>query len=358
MPVKILLPTLYDTRGGSTRVLLAAADALRGCHAVTVRAPLPEADERTPPRFPSRPLAGPWRKLAVLPRLAGLVAAEAKALRRLRPDLIHVHDEPTLYVYGLAARLLRPRPFVLWHLHAPAAGGRAGALRASLADACIVISPHATPPTRLPWRLVRNPLPALPPHARPDGDTRLAGLAVVGALGPRKGQDRAVEALAVLLRMPEAAQAHLTLIGPELDAAFAAALRMRVTALGLDGRVTFAGERPPETAFAGVTLALFPSRAEMQPLALAEAMARGLPVVASDIPAHRAMLEDAGADLTSLGDPAAAPLAAAILRAAACPVRPGLAERIRALYAPERFRADLTAAVDALTAGRIRATDL
>lgn len=349
--MRLLLPTLYDTRGGSTRVLLAAAEALRRHHAVVVRAPLDEADERTPARFPSRPLAGPWRKLGVMPRLARLVVTEAAALRRLRPDLIHVHDEPSLYVYGLAARLVRPRPFVLWHLHAPNGGARAGRLRATLADACIVISPHAAPPAGLPWRLVRNPLPALPPPA-PDHDDRLAGLAVVGAVGARKGQDRAIEAFAALRRLSGTQTARLTLIGPELDAAYAAALRARVLALGLNGQVVFGGLRPSESAFSGVALALFPSRAEMQPLALAEAMARGLPVVASDIPAHRAMLEQVGADPQDLSPPDAQSLAEAILRAASAPALPGLAERVRALYAPERFAADLRAAIEGLTQSR------
>ena len=77
--MRILLPTLYDTRGGSTRVLLAAATALAERHAVTVRAPLPEAHERTPADFPSQPLESLPAKLAVLPRLAGLVARDLAA---------------------------------------------------------------------------------------------------------------------------------------------------------------------------------------------------------------------------------------------------------------------------------------
>ncbi|TXM64853.1 glycosyltransferase, partial [Methylobacterium sp. WL69] len=154
--MKILLPTLYDTRGGSTRVLLAAAEALAPVHAVTVRAPLAEADDPAPALFPSRPLTGLWRKLAVLPRLVRLLVRETRALRRLRPDLIHVHDEPSLYVYGLAARALRPRPFVLWHLHADAGAGRTARLRVALADACILISPHVAPPRGLPATLIPN----------------------------------------------------------------------------------------------------------------------------------------------------------------------------------------------------------
>ncbi len=350
--MKILLPTLYDTRGGSTRVLLAAAQALRPGHAVTVRAPLPEADEPVPPLFPSRPLTGRWRKLAVLPVLARLVAREALALRRLRPDVIHVHDEPSLYVYGLAARFSRPRPHLLWHLHADAGRGRLARLRIALADSCILISDHIAPPDGLPATLIRNPLPALAPLPAPGGDP-LARLAVVGAIVPRKGQDLAVDALARL--RPAHPQARLTLIGPELDAAYAATLRSRIAALGLEEAVDFAGERPPETAFAGVGLALFPSRAEAQPLALAEALARALPIAASDIPAHRAMraaTQATALSLASLTPEADAPdaLATAILTAARTLPSPDLAARTRALHDPARFAEALRARIAALAA--------
>ncbi|GBU17580.1 MULTISPECIES: glycosyltransferase [Methylobacterium] len=344
--MRILLPTLYDTRGGSTRVLLAAATALAERHAVTVRAPLPEAHERTPADFPSQPLESLPAKLAVLPRLAGLVARETRALRRLRPEVIHVHDEPSLAVYGLAARALRPRPFVLWHLHAPTGGGRAAPLLARLADACILLGPHAEAPGGLPARVVRNPLPR--PVRREAPSPALPGLAVVGALTHRKGQDRALEAFAVFCRRPGTQDARLTLIGPALDLAFAQALRDRAAALGLADRVVLAGERPADRAFEGVGLALFPSRAEMQPLALAEAMARGLPVVASDIPAHRAMLTEAGADPAALAAPEPERFADAILSAARQPPPPDLAERVAALHAPDRFAADLEAALAAL----------
>lgn len=339
---RILLPTLYDTHGGSTRVLLAAAEALRADHAVTVRGPIPEADARTAALFPSRPLAGPWRKLGVLPRLARLVAAETVALRRLRPRVIHVHDEPSLYVYGLAARALRPRPFVLWHLHMNAGEGRLARLRVRLADAAVVISGHAGPPAGLPYSLIRNPLgPHRPAPFAGDAAARLASLGVVGALDPRKGQDLAIEALAVLRRLPGGEGARLTLVGPVLDGAYAIALRTRVAALGLSGAVTFAGPRPAAEAFSGIGLALFPSAYENQPLALAEALAGGVPVVASDIPAHRAMLEEAGADPAALTPREPEAFAAAILAASERLPPPEVAARVEALYAPERFAQDI-----------------
>lgn len=344
---RILIPTHYDTRGGSTRVLLAAAEALRRDHAVTVRAPLPEADDPAPPLFPARPLAGPWRKIAVLPRLVRLLVRETLALRRLRPGVIYVHDEPALYVYGFAARFVRPRPFVLWHLHLDSRRGRAAKIRARLADACIRIGAHASAPAGLPCALIRNPL-----HVRAWEDAPppapLPNLAVVGAIYPLKGQDLAIEALAALRRHPGGAAARLTLIGPSFDLVFAETLRRRIAERGLDDAVVFAGERPAERVFDGIGLALFPSHSEVQPLALAEALARGLPVVAADIPAHRAMFADAGADLSYLAarDPEA--VARAILAAAATPVAPGIAARMRALHAPEVFADAIRARFQAL----------
>ncbi|KQT81885.1 glycosyltransferase [Methylobacterium sp. Leaf466] len=340
--MKVLVPTVYDTRGGSTRVLLASAAALRAEHRVVVRAPLAEADDPAPALFPSRPLVGLWRKLAVLPRLGGLVLREAGALRRLRPDLVHVHDEPSLYVYGLAARLVRPRPRILWHLHLDPSRGRLAALRGRLADACITISSHICAPTGLPASLIRNPL-TLPDAIPEAAHDPLSSMAVVGAIYPQKGQDLAIHALAALRRHPAGGGARLTLIGPELDAAYAARLRATIQALGLTAAVDFAGPRAPARAFEGVGLALFPSRSEIQPLALAEALARGLPVVASDIPAHRVMIAETGGDPRGLCREDAEAMASALLDAASAAPPAGLAQRVRDLYSPHTFATDLLA---------------
>jgi glycosyltransferase involved in cell wall biosynthesis len=276
-----------------------------------------------------------------------LLLRETLALRRLRPDLIYVHDEPALSVYGLAARFLRPRPLVLWHLHRDWRRGRGASLSARLADACIRIGAHASAPPGLACALIRNPL-HVPASDDAEGPPPLPNLAVVGAIYPLKGQDLAVEALAALRRHPGGAGARLTLIGPTFDPAFAETLRRRIATLGLGDAVVFAGERPAENAFDGVGLALFPSHSEVQPLALAEALARGRPVVATDIPAHRAMVAEAGADPAVLRprDPEA--FAQAILRAAATRPAPGVAERIRALHATEAFAAAVRARIRTL----------
>lgn len=341
--LKILLPTLYETRGGSTRVLLATAVALRQEHAVTVRAPLAEADDPARALFPGRPLIGLGRKLAVLPRLARLIVQETIALRRLRPDVIHVHDEPSLYVYGFSARLLSPRPRLVWHLHLdPSRGGILARLRTKLADACISISAHVPAPSGLPATLIRNPVSLPDITARPNPEP-LAAMAVVGAIYPQKRQDLAIAALAALHRRPEGRAARLVMIGQEFDAAYATALRRQIAILGLGPAVTFAGLRPAEQAFDEVGLALFPSEAEIQPLALAEALGRRLPVVASDIPAHHVMIAETGADPATLSVPDPEAFADAILRSAGATIPSGVAQRVRALHAPEVFEAAIRA---------------
>jgi glycosyltransferase involved in cell wall biosynthesis len=65
----------------------------------------------------------------------------------------------------------------------------------------------------------------------------------------------------------------------------------------LTDRVTFVGEVPPEDVRAIMNccdLFLFPSLWEAMPMALLEAMAAGMPIVASNIPANCEALQDTG----------------------------------------------------------------
>ena len=79
------------------------------------------------------------------------------------------------------------------------------------------------------------------------------------------------------------------------------ALRMRTLAgaLGLSGRARFPGEIPEAARlFRAFDLYVSPSRKEGMPLAVLEAMALGLPVVATDIAGHREVLGDDSPGLT------------------------------------------------------------
>lgn len=111
------------------------------------------------------------------------------------------------------------------------------------------------------------------------GDT--PHLLCVGSLIPRKGQDLLVEALAALTALPW----RLSLAGGARDPAFAEQLRARVSALDLTERIAFLGELAPERlarVYAEADLYLQPSRLEGYGMAIAEALARGLPVLCTE----------------------------------------------------------------------------
>jgi len=131
------------------------------------------------------------------------------------------------------------------------------------------------------------------------GERRLL-LGVVAQLSPWKGQDTAIEALSLLCR--EGIDAHLLLIGSAKFVArstrfdnqdYVDRLRELVTAAGLADRVSWLGEREdvPQIIRA-LDVLLLPSWEEPFGRALIEAMALGVPVVATNVGGPREIIED------------------------------------------------------------------
>jgi glycosyltransferase involved in cell wall biosynthesis len=143
-----------------------------------------------------------------------------------------------------------------------------------------------------------------PAPPRYDGPLRIVTL---GVLAPRKGQEFAIEALAILIR--SGVDATLALVGSGPDEPM---LRHRVLDAGIGDRVTFAGEQlDPRPYLAGADLFLLPSRQEGFSNALLEAMATSLPVVATDVGGNaEAFIDGEGGRLVPPHQPAA--MAAAI----------------------------------------------
>lgn len=119
-----------------------------------------------------------------------------------------------------------------------------------------------------------------PVGAGTDGRSRLV---CVGAVIPRKGQDLLVEALAEIADLPWTCE----LVGPvRRDPAYAERLRGLVERHGLGDRVTLTGPRTGEelaARYAQADLVVLPSRAETYGMVAAEALARGIPVLATDV---------------------------------------------------------------------------
>lgn len=238
---------------------------------------------------------GTWRYMTNLRR----------ALEALSPDLAYVsmlkHDAYVAVEVGQRLRF----PVVLRPEGAGATGdlawqswgnfGRKIGERTKQADAVIAISravedelraagyhpatihrlPNGVPVPETPWR-------------RRDSWRDAPRASYVGRLAPEKGLDTLIEAWPIVLEtFPNA---HLTIHGegpegPSLDAG--------VGKLGLGESITLAGPSPDPTAsLREADLFVLPSREEGMSIALLEAMALGIPIVASSIPGNRRLISD------------------------------------------------------------------
>jgi glycosyltransferase involved in cell wall biosynthesis len=114
----------------------------------------------------------------------------------------------------------------------------------------------------------------------PRGD-RPVRLLSVGTVTPRKGHGLLVEALRDVVAPPW----HLTIIGSlERDPVTVLELRRTIDRTGLGDQIILAGEYPPErlrNAYADSDLFVLPSWHEGYGMVFAEAMIRGLPILAT-----------------------------------------------------------------------------
>ncbi len=137
-----------------------------------------------------------------------------------------------------------------------------------------------------------------------------AELLCVATLVPRKGHDVLFAALERLRQLPW----HLTCAGSDtLHPATAAALREQLRVLGLAERVTLTGDLDAlalSAAYDRADLFVLPTRHEGYGMAVAEAVAHGLPVVSTITGAIPELVDDRSGALVPMDHPAA--LAAAL----------------------------------------------
>ena len=241
----------------------------------------------------------------------------AALIRRRGVDLVHSHGKGAGVHARLAARLTgRPAVHTLHGIHYERyprplrAAYLALERRLSVWTRVVVNVSQAQEReglglglfTRNQSRVIRNGVDVarLRGRALDRGDARAAlglgpSVPVVGCAArfdPVKRLDVLLRAAAVARPAPTVA---LLGRGPE-----EARLRALAAALGLGHRARFVGE-VPEAAhlFSAFDVYAAPSRKEGLPLAVIEAMALGVPVVASDIPAHREALGEGSLGLVA-----------------------------------------------------------
>ena len=135
----------------------------------------------------------------------------------------------------------------------------------------------------LPAALVDVVEPGVDPAPRTVPGATGGRLLCVGALSPVKGQDLLVTALAVVADLSwDCRCAGSLAVAP----GFADAVRRRAAEAGLADRIGFPGPMTGPTlaaAYAATDLLVLPSRAETYGMVAAEALARGIPVLATAV---------------------------------------------------------------------------
>ena len=320
-PRLLLLVTLAEVGGAQTYIAL-LLPALVEEFDVTVAAygpgPLqettPAAGARFVPLVHVRRAVNPWRDLLGLVELYRLC-------RRERPAIVHANSSKAGVLGRIAAALARVpvRVFTVHGWAFAAHRGLAGRLYlwaerlvrplttvivcVSETERAVGLAAHTCTAKRT--AVVRNAVDvaAAPQAAHDDREPQLIS---VGRFKYPKDFATLVDALA---RLEPPARALLVGDGPERMA-----IEAEVRRLGLAGRVTLAGERGdvPELLAASDVFVLS-SRSEGLPMSVLEAMAAGLPVVASSVGGvPELVVEGETGFLVPVGDAAA--LAAALER--------------------------------------------
>ncbi|MGE0122507.1 MAG: glycosyltransferase family 4 protein [Vicinamibacterales bacterium] len=222
----------------------------------------------------------------------------ARLYEAIRPPVVHAHAGVPTALAVTARDLSRGTPRVVgqmysWGPNRPSWMDRQDLWAFARADV-VVCSAHAyrrllvagaVPAARLayvPWGLPLDALPFRVAAERRPGDIGPV-IGCVGRLEPRKAQAELVDAFAVVRRRHP--QARLELVGPIADRVYGVEVRRAIRAHGLGGAVRLCGLVPDVPAMLR-TWDLFVSLStdEGQGLAVLEAMATGVPVVARVVP--------------------------------------------------------------------------
>jgi len=308
-PIALLVPGPLDQLTGGYLFDRAIVEGLRAkgrrVEAVELAGRFPDPDAAAVAAADAALARLPEGAVAVIDGLALLAFASAidEASRRLR--LVAFVHHPLADETGLGERERR-RIAALERRLLRAVGG---VLSPSESTARLVAA-YGVPRARI---AVTPPGTAKPPRLpRRRAPRGLLELLCVATLTPRKGHMLLVEALAALAERPW----HCRCIGSaERAPDHAAAVRYEIGRRGLKGRIALEGEWPPARladAYAEADAFVLPSYHEGYGMALAEALAWGLPVISTAAGAIPETVPASAGLLVPPGDAAA--LTAALAR--------------------------------------------
>ena len=219
-------------------------------------------------------------------------------LRRIRPDVVHCHNLTTFRYGAMAARLAGDVPVLMTkHGTVVTRTGATGRLNRCLirrADVVAVsrevvdIMEAWMPEDSRPVRCIANGISIGPFEDLPSREEARAQLGrpthsfvagIVARVTPDKGHLVLIDAFAGMLKnLPDAL---LFIVG---DGVWLPTVKARIKELGLERSVLALGERQDvPTILAALDVFCLPSETEGMPMTVLEAMAAGLPVVASNV---------------------------------------------------------------------------
>lgn len=226
----------------------------------------------------------------------GFVRRLAKLFREFEADVVHPHNTKPLIYCGPAARLARV-PAVVYTRHGQRQGARRGEtllykLAVRTADRAVCVSEdgariareEGVDPSRV--RAIWNGIDTT--RFSFAGPTADGPAVMVGRLSPEKNVETLIRAAAIVVR--ERQDFRLEIAG---DGVCLPGLKTLADGLNVNGFVRFLGDVRDVPGLLGrASLSILPSLTEGISLTLLEAMARGLPVVATRVGGNPEVVAD------------------------------------------------------------------